>query len=217
MTNNKAMKYLNILLALCLVLLSAAVYGSVKKRRDSSASARAFASPKAAADALVEAAASNDTSALSEILGPEGRDLVRTKDQVADKESAARFVTEARGAMSFDTSVPNRAVLLIGPSQWPLPIPIVKRGSEWYFDANAGRDEILYRRIGANELDVIQTCRGYVEAQREYASVIHDDSGANQYAQRLISTPEKRDGLFWRNADGTPGGPISEVAAKAIA
>jgi hypothetical protein len=217
MTKITATKFAkSLLLVLFLVLLSAAIYGAAKKGPPP-AGAKAFDTPKAAADALVAAAAANDVAALTDILGPDGQDLVNTKDPVADKENDARFVAEAGKAMSFDTSKPNQAILLVGPAHWPLPVPIVERGGKWYFDAKAGHDEIVYRRIGANELDVIEICRGYVEAQREYASTIHDDSGINQYAQRLISTPGKQDGLFWRNADGTPDGPISEVVAKAIA
>ena len=101
----------------------------------------------------------------------------------------------------------SRGTLQVGREHWPLPVPIVKIGGKWYFDTKAGREEILFRRIGANELDAIQVCRGFVEAQDEYALDIHDDSGIHQYAQRLISTPGKQDGLYWKNADGTAGGP----------
>jgi hypothetical protein len=95
-------------------------------------------------------------------------------------------------------------------------VPIVKQGGKWHFDSQAGRTEILDRRIGANELDAITICRGYAVAQKEYASEIHDDSGVNQYAQRIISTPGKHDGLAWQNPDGTEGGPIAASVAKAI-
>jgi hypothetical protein len=105
----------------------------------------------------------------------------------------------------------------VGAEQWPLPIPVVLRKGQWYFDTKEGRRAILLRRIGANELDAITICRGYVEAQHEYASQIHDNSGVNQYAQRIISTPGKQDGLVWRNEDGSLAGPISEAIAKAIA
>jgi hypothetical protein len=105
---------------------------------------------------------------------------------------------------------------LVGNDDWPLPVPIVKQGGKWHFNAKEGRNEILVRRIGANELDAIQICRGFVEAQKEYASEVHDNSGVNQYAQKIISTPGKRDGLYWRNEDGTPGGPIGESVARAI-
>ena len=100
---------------------------------------------------------------------------------------------------------------------WPFAVPIVKVGSTWSFDTRAGREELLYRRIGSNELTAIQICRGYVEAQHEYALLKHGTSGVNQYAQRIISTPGTQDGLAWQNADGTWGGPIGEEIAAAIA
>ena len=92
----------------------------------------------------------------------------------------------------------------------------MKQAGKWHFDAKTGRDEIVFRRVGGNELDAIQVCRGFVEAQKEYASEIHDDSGINQYAQKILSTAGKHDGLYWKNDDGTPGGPISEAVARAI-
>jgi len=97
------------------------------------------------------------------------------------------------------------------------PIPIVKKDGKWYFDTKAGLREILFRRIGTNELDAITICRGYVDAQMDYAEEIHDDSGVNQYAQRIISTPGKQDGLAWKNADGSWGGPVGEAIANALA
>jgi hypothetical protein len=115
-----------------------------------------------------------------------------------------------------DAKNPNSATLLIGSEDWPLPIPIVKRNGKWYFDTKAGREEILLRRIGANELDVIEVCLGYVDAQKEYAEQKHDGSTVNQYAQRIISTPGKQDGLAWKNADGSWGGPVGETVAKAL-
>ena len=95
-------------------------------------------------------------------------------------------------------------------------MPIVRRGGRWSFDAKAGREEILHRRIGSNELDAIEVCRGFVEAQHEYALTKRDGSGVNQYAQRIISTPGKQDGLAWQNADGSWGGPVGEAVARAI-
>jgi hypothetical protein len=108
------------------------------------------------------------------------------------------------------------AELTVGNDGWPLPIPIVNRNGKWYFDSKAGRQQILFRRIGENELSVIQICRGFVEAQQDYAATKHDGSKVSQYAQRIISTPGKQDGLAWQNADGTWGGPVGEVAAKAL-
>jgi hypothetical protein len=179
---------------------------------------KGFAKPEQAVEALIRAAESFDVPALLEIFGPEGKDLVSTQDPVQDKNNGLAFAAAAREKQSLakDPSDKNRYVLSVGNQDWPLPIPIVKRSGKWFFDSKAGHDEILYRRIGANELNAIQVCRGFVEAQLEYASSIHDDSGINQYAQKLISTPGKQDGLFWENADGTPGGPITKNIAKAI-
>jgi hypothetical protein len=110
----------------------------------------------------------------------------------------------------------NHVVVLAGNDDWPLAIPLVKKGGKWHFDSVAGREELLYRRIGGNELDAIDICHGYVEAQHEYALDVHNGSELNQYAQRIISTPGKQDGLAWQDADGTWDGPIGENVAKAI-
>ncbi len=179
---------------------------------------RGFETPQAAAQALIQAASVYDTAALKEILGPGSDDLIATGDAVQDKNRTEAFTAQAKEKMSVELSATNRkrAILTVGPAQWPLPIPIVQRKGKWYFDAKEGRETILLRRIGANELDAITICHGYVDAQREYASQIHDDSGVNQYAQRILSSPGKQDGLVWRNPDGSLGGPISEGIAKAI-
>src|SRR5262249_6914947 len=106
---------------------------------------------------------------------------------------------------------------VIGDEDWPTPVPIVKASGGWRFDSKAGAREVLYRRIGGNELDAIQICRGYVEAQKEYASTKHEGFRVNQYAQKIIATPGKQDGLAWRTADGKWEGPIGENVANAIA
>jgi hypothetical protein len=155
---------------------------------------------------------------LKEILGPGSDDLVASEDPVQDKNRAQEFVAKARekNAIEVDKKDSNRATISIGNEDWPLPIPLVKKQGKWYFDSKAGRDEILLRRIGTNELDVIEICRGYVEAQHEYAAQKHDDSPVNQYAQKIISTPGKQDGLAWKNPDGTWGGPVGEGIAKVL-
>jgi hypothetical protein len=152
------------------------------------------------------------------MLGPDGEDLVASEDQVQDKNNLQAFAARAREKQSvaIDPKNSNRAMLSVGNEDWPMPIPIVKRKDKWYFDSKAGREEVLFRRVGENELNMIQLCLGYVEAQREYASVPRGDSKINQYAQRIISTPGKQDGLYWENPDGTPGGPISKGIARAI-
>ncbi|HEY6931199.1 MAG TPA: DUF2950 domain-containing protein [Thermoanaerobaculia bacterium] len=180
---------------------------------------RTFETPKAAADALVEAADKYDLPALKEILGPDGADLVVTKDAVQDKNQLAAFAAKAheKSEILTDAKNPNKAILQIGDQDWPMPIPIVRKGGKWLFDSKAGRTEVLYRRIGRNELDAIEACRNYVDAQQEYALAKHDGSNLNQYAQKVISSEGKQDGLVWRNADGSFGGPLSEGLGRAIA
>jgi hypothetical protein len=180
---------------------------------------RTFDTPRMAADALIAAAADYDIPALKEVLGPAGVDLVVTEDPVQDRNQGAAFAALARQKSEIvpDAKNPNRASLVIGNEDWPSPIPIVRKGGKWSFDAKAGREEILNRRIGRNELDAIELCHTFVEAQHEYAFQKRDDSGVNQYAQRIISTPGKQDGLVWRNPDGTWGGPLGEEFAGAIA
>lgn len=178
-----------------------------------------FTTADEAADALIDAADKFDETALTEILGPGSNDIIHTGEPARDREVAAEFAATARVKrnISLDPKNSRRAFLEIGDDGWPFPAPIVKQGRKWFFDAAAGRQEILYRRIGRNELDAIQICRGYVEAQHEYALGKREGYDVNQYAQRVISTPGKQDGLAWQKADGTWDGPIGEKVAKAIA
>src|SRR5213596_2527450 len=178
-----------------------------------------FDTPKQAADALIQVAANLDVAAAKEILGPDGEDIVASEDPVMDKNRATEFANKAKEKTSveLDKKNPNHAILLVGNDDFPLPIPIVKQKGKWFFDTKVGREEILNRRIGANELNAIEICRGFVEAQHEYAQEKHDDSKVNQYAQHVLSTPGKHDGLAWQNQDGTWEGPVGEEVAKALA
>jgi hypothetical protein len=177
-----------------------------------------FNTPKEAADNLVQAAEAFDVAALKEILGPDSADILSSEDPVQDKNRAAAFAAKAKekNNVGMDPKNPKRAILTVGNDNFPLPIPIVKQKGKWTFDTKVGREEILNRRIGTNELDVIAICRGFVEAQQEYAQEKHDDSKVNQYAQRIISTPGKHDGLAWQNPDGTWGGPVGEGVGRAL-
>lgn len=183
-----------------------------------SAGAKAFETPQQAADALVDAAEKFDVRALEEIFGPDGDDIVLSGEYPQDRQRAADFADEARTKkeVSVDPKRGNRAFVLVGEEEWPFPVPLVKVGEKWYFDAKAGREELLHRRIGGNELDAIDICRGYVEAQHEYALQKRNGYEVNQYAQRIVSTPGQQDGLAWQNADGSWGGPIGEKIARAI-
>jgi len=182
------------------------------------ASAKTFDTAQQAADALVAAAEQFDERVLTEIFGPGGEDIVFSGEYPQDRKRASDFAAEAREkkSVSVDSKKGNRAFLLVGNEDWPFPVPIVKLGTKWAFDAKAGRQELLYRRIGSNELDAIDICRGYVEAQHEYALQKREGYDVNQYAQRIVSTAGKQDGLAWQNSDGTWGGPIGEKVARAI-
>ena len=184
----------------------------------SPSAAKSFDTPEQAADALIDAAEKFDVPLLLEIFGPGGKDIVLSGEDPRDRQRAADFAAKAheKKSVSIDPTSRKRAFLEIGDENWPFPVPIVKTGNKWSFDAKAGRQEILYRRIGANELDAIRVCHGYVEAQGEYAMQKRDVYDVNQYAQRVVSTPGKQDGLAWQNPDGTWSGPVGEKIAHAI-
>src|SRR5438093_4541536 len=177
-----------------------------------------FDTPKQAANALIQVAETFEGAAAKESLGPDGEDIISSEDPVMDKNRATAFANKAKEKTSVEIEKKNRnqAILLVGNDNFPLPIPIVKQKGKWFFDTKVGREEILNRRIGANELNAIEVCRGFDEAQHEYAQEKHDDSKVNQYAQRIISSSGKHDGLAWQNADGTWGGPVGEEVAKAL-
>jgi Protein of unknown function (DUF2950) len=213
MRNTKTMKTVDVTFWVLLLLVFAGVAAA---QTTVNTKAKNFATPDAAVNALIEAAEKFDEIALVEILGPDSYDIIHTGEPARDREVARKFATEAR--VKKHVALPKnsrRAFLTIGEDEWPFPVPLVKGASGWSFDAKAGRTEILYRRVGSNELNAIQICRGYVEAQHEYA-LMKRGSGVNQYAQRIISTPAKQDGLAWRNEDGSWGGPIGEKVAAAI-
>src|SRR5437764_1023383 len=202
--------------------LIVASQGAPEPKQDASAASqpkqKGFDTAKQAADALIQVAANFDVAAAKEILGADSEDIVASEDPVQDKNRAEKFAAKAKEKTSIeiDKKDPNRAILLVGNDDFPLPIPIVKHKGKWSFDTKVGREEILNRRVGENELNAIEICRGFVEAQEEYSQEKHDDSKVNQYAQRIISTPGKHDGLAWKNADGTWGGPVGEGVARAL-
>ncbi|PWT91719.1 MAG: DUF2950 domain-containing protein [Blastocatellia bacterium] len=177
-----------------------------------------FATAEEAANALIDAAEKYDAPALEKILGPDSKDIISTGEPARDAEVAKAFAAEARKKLNVkvDPRTKRLATLEVGDEDWPFPVPVVKVGTKWFFDAKSGVREILIRRIGRNELDAIKICRGYVEAQNEYALTKHGNSTVNQYAQKIISTPGTQDGLAWKNADGTWDGPIGENVANAV-
>jgi Protein of unknown function (DUF2950) len=176
---------------------------------------QSFKTADEAADALVSAARAGDRKALLTVLGRDGADIVSSGDPVADV-SARNRVLEAYDAKHQVVMEGNdKAVLVIGREDWPFPIPLVRKDGSWRFDTAAGREEILYRRIGRNELDAIETCLAYVDAQQEYAE--RGVAGSGVYAQRIVSRPGKKDGLYWPAQSSTDESPLGELAASAAA
>ena len=219
---NRAMSLGLCLGVACAFLLLPASYAAEPAAASKAAPAiqqRTFDTPEKATEALILAAERYDVAALKEIFGADGVDLVTAEDTVQSRNQSEAFAAEARAktVVAVDPLDPHVAILSVGPDDWPLPIPIVKEGGKWRFDTAAGREEILYRRIGRNELDAIEVCLGFVEAQQEYALTKHDGALVNQYAQRIVSTPGKQDGLAWQAADGTWQGPVGEAIARIIA
>jgi len=158
---------------------------------------RSFATPQEAAHALADAAEANDTAALLKILGPEGKDIVSSGDANDDKAGRAQFARLAAEKLQIRQDQADRNTILAGSQEWPFPVPLVRgKDGTWRFDSAAGRVEVLARRIGRHELNAIEVCRGYVEAQMEYATHHHEGNGAMQYAQTIVSSPGKQDGLY---------------------
>jgi len=175
-----------------------------------------YKTPQAAVDALVATARSGDQKEALVVLGRDGEDIISSGDKVSDDAVRARFVTsyDAKHQIAMDGD--NKAILVIGDNDYPFPIPMVRnKNGTWSFDTEAGRREILYRRIGHNELDAIQTSLAYVDAQNDYAAQDRTDAGAGIYAQRFISTPGKKDGLYWPTAPGEEESPLGELFAAA--
>ena len=177
-----------------------------------------FESAAKAADAMISAAEKFDVPALIRIVGEDGEDVILTDEYALDRESAQEFAAQARKKqrIAMDPKNDSRAFLLVGDEEWPFPLPIVKRGGRWSFDADAGREELIWRRIGRNELDAIDICHGYVEAQFDYAYRKRQEYDVAQYAQRIIASPGKQEGIAWKNAKGTWSGPIGEKVSHAI-
>jgi len=177
---------------------------------------KSFASAEEATQALVAALRAGDTKALLGILGSESRALVSSGDAVADKQSREKFLSAYDGANKL-VGRGNRTALQVGNDDWPFPIPLVKDGERWRFDPEQGREEILARRIGRNELYTIETCLAYVDAQRDYYSEDRNADGIREYAQQFASTPGKRDGLYWPTRPDEPLSPLGSLVVRARA
>lgn len=202
------MKHTIVIPAALMLMLGAIPIASAQK---------AFNTPDEAAGALVGAVRTADKKAIVSVLGPDGNDIVSSGDDVADAVTRQKFVAayDAKHQIALDGQ--DQATLLIGPDDFPLPIPIVRQGDMWRFDTAAGRQEILARRIGRSEFQAIQACLAYVDAQDEYAGKDRTGAGAGVYAQRIVSEKGKKDGLYWPTSQAEEPSPLGELIAEATA
>lgn len=197
------------IMMLCSTYYSHANAGDVKQKT--------FASPKEAVKSLIDAFKANSNPELLAIFGPGSEDLIFSGDEVADKNTREKFLSEYKEKNQLENETPDRVVLDIGSDDWPFPIPIVKKCDTWVFDTNAGKEEILNRRIGRDELDTIQAMHGYVDAQHDYIGKDRDGNGFVEFAQKITSSEGKHDGLYWDSKEGeeeSPLGPLFGEAAK---
>ena len=174
-----------------------------------------FPSPEAGVQALLEAAKHNDTEAMLQVLGPEAQSFILTGDPVADQATRERFVQAYDAAHALVPEGDTKVILQVGKDEWPFPIPLVKDSTRWRFDTEAGKEELLNRNIGRNELDVIQVCLAYVDAQFEYYRRNPQGDALLHYASRVMSTPGKRDGLYWETTADEPPSPLGSLVAQA--
>ena len=186
----------------------------VNAAEDTAGIGKTFASPNEAVRALALAANNHDSNSLAAIFGP-GFDRIQSADPVQAENDLASFAEGLNETSNLYFLSSNRCILEIGEDRWPFAIPIVQKGGSWFFDTDAGDDELINRRIGRNELDALKSVRVYVEAQREYASTYHTGSPVLQYAQKLISSPNAKDGLYWPTADDGEISPLGPFYAEA--
>src|SRR5262245_38987625 len=178
---------------------------------------QAFKTPDEAASALVNAAKAGERKAIVTVLGPDGEDIVSSGDEVADAAARQNFVAAYDSKHQISMEGDSKAIMVIGREDFPLPIPLVRKDGMWRFDTVAGRQEVLARRIGKNELDAIQASLAYVDAQNEYAEKDRIGTGVRTYAQRILSQPGKRDGLYWPTSQGEEASPLGDLIAQATA
>lgn len=173
-----------------------------------------FESPEDAVAALIGAAKERDKTKLLEILGPGGQDIISSGDEVADRNARDRFLESYDEKHGFESEGEDYAILVLGNDDWPFPIPIVKADGTWQFDTEAGREEILIRRIGRNELSAIGSAKAYVKAQQDYAALNVDGTSPPAYAMRIVSSPGKKDGLYWPTEAADTPSPLTVIFAE---
>lgn len=199
-------------LAAFIVMITITAFGFPVSAQD--VRQREFKSPQDAFNALLEAAKNNDTKELLAIFGPESKDVISSGDAVADTQARERFAKAASEGVKF-SKFDDKTLVLIGKDGWCFPIPIVRSGQGWIFFTEDGKQEIINRRIGRNELNTIQVALAYVDAQREYASKDRNGDGVLQYAQHFLSQKDKKDGLYWEAAPGEEISPLGPLIAHA--
>ena len=196
---------------LTMVILTSMLFAGLAK----AAEQKTFATPEEAVQALFRASADGNQEEMLAVFGDEGKDLVYSGDTVQDKARMQRFVKAYNTKHAIVTQDENTRILQVGASDWPMPIPLVNDGGKWRFDTEAGKQELLFRRIGRNELGAIAACRGFIDAQKDYASVGHDGLPAGIYASRLMSDPGKQNGLYWESKNDETASPAGPFLAKA--
>jgi hypothetical protein len=197
------------------VVLLACLFVTLLTSAEETATQQGFPSPNAAVSALVEASKADDLKALSSILGPDADQIISSGDRVADNNARENFVRRYQQMHRLAYDDQGRVIAYIGADNWPVPIPLVKKNGGWVFDTAAGKEELLYRRIGRNELFTIDVLEDLADAQKEYASEARDGENAGQFAQKIMSDTGKRNGLYWETAEGQPGSPIGPLVASA--
>lgn len=196
-------------------LATAVLLGGGVPSQAQEAGQRTFSSPTQAVHKFIGAIEKHDAKALLAILGPEGQDVIFSGDAVADKKARDNFLAKYKAEHKLVAEADGNRKLQVGRDDWEFPIPIAQTNGIWYFDTPAGKQEILFRRIGHNELGAISVCRGFVSAQREYAATGHDGQPAGIYAQKLLSDPGKQNGLYWPVNEGAPRSPAGPRVAQA--
>ena len=174
-----------------------------------------YATPDEAAAALAAAVRAADLKALLEVVGPSASSWLSSGDKISDRDDWQQFLKLYDAKHAIEPNGTGKATLIVGNDAWPFPAPVVKKGERWRFDANAGREEVLNRRVGRNELDTIQTMLAIVDAQREYATANYDANGYHDYAKRFFSSPGSKDGLYWETKAGERASPLGRLVAEA--
>ena len=200
----------------CLIALALVGCATQKAPVTAPAAQMTFTSAEEAKNALIAAVQERNPGKVEAIFGPDSKELVRSGDEVADRATRDRFLQAVGEKADLVAAGEDRAILHIGKEDWPFPIPIVKGETGWRFDTPAGKEELLNRRIGRNELFTIEFCRAYVQAQNEYAAKDRDGNGVKEFAQKFRSSEGKRDGLYWAAAEGEAESPLGPLAAAAI-